>query len=277
MEQKKQKITCQNKECGKTFVFPQPEKPGTYTVKCPYCHHPNRFKTPDTSEKIPEEKPQEGMQPDGSYLVICKGSGCNASLKTKKFSIGINHVTCPKCHAVNEFKVEPTEDLLLTCQDSKCGRHIPKPDGGDGEYRYKCGCGQEYYITVYDGKVTEVKKITLKFSTAVSDSSNVPMKLVVGKFLSKKVYPLSKGTHIIGRDDPDEQSNFAIKDSTVSRRSIQIDVNSIGGNLSYKMTVLKSTNPVYHNSAELSVGDIVYLNYGDTIKLGNTLIKVQKT
>lgn len=279
MEQKKLKITCQNKECGKTFVFPQPDKPGKYTVKCPYCHHPNHFETPNTSQKKPEEKqkPKEGMQPDGSYLVTCKGVGCNASLVTKKFSIGINHVTCPKCHTVNEFEVEPTEDMLLTCQDPKCGCHIPKPDGDDGEYRHTCACGQVYKIRVLGGKVAEVKKLTIKFPPGDPNASTAPMQLVVGKFLKKKVYPLSKGTHIIGRDDPDEQSNFPIKDSTASRRSIQIDVNSLGGSLSYKMTVLKSTNPVYHNSAELSVGDIVYLNYGDTIKLGNTLIKVQKT
>lgn len=274
MEQKKLKITCQNKDCGKTFVFSQPSVPGTYTVKCPFCQHSNRFSTPSTAPKTSETKPKEGLQPDGSYIVICKRPGCNASLVAKKYSVGINHVTCPKCQTVNEFEIQPTEGLLLKCQDSTCGCQLPKPEGGNGIFSYKCKCGQEYSIRVDGGKVVEVKKKTMVFPSISTESA--PMQLVIGRFLSKKIYPLGKGTHIIGRDDSDEQSNFPIKDTTVSRRSIQIDVNSIGGSLSYKMTVLRSTNPVYHNSVELTVGDIVYLNYGDTIKLGNTLIKVQK-
>ena len=57
---------------------------------------------------------------------------------------------------------------------------------------------------------------------------------------------------------------------------MRIDVNENGGKLIYRMTVERAMNPVYHNNSELTVGDIVYLTYGDTIKLGKTLIKVQK-
>ena len=102
------------------------------------------------------------------------------------------------------------------------------------------------------------------------------MKLVLGNFLGKKEYILLKGTHYVGRLDDEKNSDFAIKDKYASKRSVRIDVNEDGGGLVYKLTIERATNPVYHNSRELTVGDVVYLTYGDTLKLGKTLIKVQK-
>ncbi len=102
------------------------------------------------------------------------------------------------------------------------------------------------------------------------------LEMVLVHFVSKKKYPLYKGIHYIGRTDNENRSDFEVKDKYASSRSFRIEVNENGGSLVYKMTVERAMNPVYHNNKELTVGDVVYLTYGDTIKLGKTLIKVQK-
>lgn len=128
-------------------------------------------------------------------------------------------------------------------------------------------------MIIQDGKVV---KIAMKTSVSFAPKRQVQMKLVSGTFLAKKEYRLSKGTHYVGRQDELNGSDFSIKDKYASSRSVRIDVNENGGRLVYKMTVERAMNPVYHNNSELTVGDIVYLTYGDTIKLGKTLVKVQK-
>lgn len=283
MVAKKGTIKCANAECGHSFSFVYPEKPGKYKVKCPKCGHENHIKMPSETEEQanqkPADKPQpqlkEGLQTDSSYLLFCKGNGCQLPMRVKKYQVGLNHVTCPKCHTVNEFTIEPSDEALLRCQDSACGKPLQRPNGDNGFFQQKCECGQSYTIEMKDGHVVSVKKETMAFPLS-PNVDQAPMKLVVGNIFKKRVYMLTKGVHIIGRDDANEQSDFALKDPTVSRRSLEIKVNSEGGSLLYKMTLRHATNPVYHNSVLLCEGDEIYLNYGDTIKLGKTLIKVQK-
>jgi hypothetical protein len=109
-----------------------------------------------------------------------------------------------------------------------------------------------------------------------SPIKSVKMKLVLGRFLGRKEYELSKGTHYVGRLDSANNSDLAIKDKFASSKSLRIDVNENGGSLVYRMTVERAMNPVYHNNRELMVGDIVYLTYGDTLRLGKTLVKIEK-
>ncbi|MGN1173112.1 MAG: FHA domain-containing protein, partial [Muribaculaceae bacterium] len=140
-------------------------------------------------------------------------------------------------------------------------------------YKAVCSkCNSKYTIKVIDGKVAKVTKDT----EPVTLTRRVLLKLVTGTFLSKKEYILSKGSHYVGREDESKISDFSIKDKYASSRSVRIDVNENGGSLVYKLEVEKATNPVYHNNTELVAGDIIYLMSGDTIKLGKTLIKIQK-
>ena len=134
-------------------------------------------------------------------------------------------------------------------------------------------CGQEYAIIIQGGKIV---KVIMKTPPPPPPPKREKMKLVLGRFLGKKEYELTKGIHYVGRFDTDNNSDFAIKDKFASSRSIRIDVNENGGSLVYRMTIERAMNPVYHNNRELTVGDIVYLTYGDTLKLGKTLIKIEK-
>ncbi len=97
-------------------------------------------------------------------------------------------------------------------------------------------------------------------------------KLVWGGIFSRKTYVLKEGVNYIGRADDDEPSDVSIKDSCASRRSVKIEV--IPGNRgnSFKLTVENATNPVLVNRQVQNVGSSFFLNFGDTIVLGNTTL-----
>lgn len=268
-------LTCCNPDCRRRFSFPTPSNSGSYSVACPHCKAKNIFRVDKPDEPKPQ-KPEVGFLEDGSYRFVCSRVDCRLAVLVPKKSIKIGHnkVLCPKCGTEHEFDAVPTENELLKCQTADCKGHLEKPDRGDGIYSVTCGlCGQEYSLLVQNGKVV---KTIIKTPPPPVQVKQWAMKLVTGRFLGKKEYLLSKGTHYIGRSDEECNSDFAINDKYASKRSVRIDVNLNGENLVYKLTVERAMNPVYHNSRELTVGDIVYITYGDTLKLGKTVIKVQK-
>ncbi|MCC8177044.1 MAG: FHA domain-containing protein, partial [Bacteroidales bacterium] len=217
------------------------------------------------------QQPKLGLQEDGTYRLQC--ASCGQLLVVPKVKPGINRLTCPKCKNPNQFEIQPSEEDLLKCQC--CGAPLTKP-AADGLYSVECDqCQQPYNMIVQGGRVTKISARTKPGGTA-DRGSLTPMVLSTGGFFKKTTYILYKGTHFIGRWDENENSDFALKDNTVSRRSVRVDVNQSGNGLVYKMTILKATNPIYHNKKQLVEGDIVYLNYGDVLQLGNTTIKVQK-
>lgn len=123
-----------------------------------------------------------------------------------------------------------------------------------------------------NGKSSETKK---------TDAENTSMgKLSIVRFhglLGRKTYNLHIGTNTIGRYDPELPCDIEIKnDSFMSRRSVSIEVRQTENGYTFKMNVLNASNPVYHNNKPLVVGEIPYLNYGDSIKLGNTTFYFDK-
>lgn len=275
-----EKITVTCSHCGKVISCKAPSKPGRYSLTCknPECGQKVVFQYPAPAPAPAPSKPavEYGILEDGSYRFKCANAscGCSALVPSQMVKVGHNVVFCTKCKTKHEFDVEPTEEDLLKCQTAGCESQLDKPEGGDGIYRAVCSkCNSEYTIVVKDGKVA---KVTKKTQQQVSTAKKVILKLVAGTFLSKKEYILSKGSHYVGRQDESNISDFSIKDKYASSRSVRIDVNENGGSLVYRMTIEKATNPVYHNNSELVKGDIVYLTSGDTLKLGKTLIKIQK-
>ena len=280
-EVEKVSLTC--KECGKQFQCKAPSAPGNYSVICinPECKAKVSFHYPvgansDAQQTKPKTEIQFGLLDNGNYQFKCENIKCRQSVlvPAQMIKVGHNKATCPKCQTVHEFEIEPTEVDLLKCQTIDCDFTLTKPDRGDGIYSCACEkCGQEYSLLIQNGKVV---KVTMKTPKPIGPKKQWPMKLVLGRFIGKKEYVLSKGIHYVGRFDDSNNSDFAIRDKYASSRSIRIDVNENGGSIIYKLTVERAMNPVYHNCRELAVGDVVYLSYGDTLKLGKTLIKVQK-
>ena len=92
-----------------------------------------------------------------------------------------------------------------------------------------------------------------------------------------ETFRLKVGPNLIGRDDTERPSDIAIKgDASISRRSVTIDMIPKENGFLYKLQVNKATNPVLHNGDQLFEGESVYLNYGDTFTLGQTLFRFEK-
>ena len=89
----------------------------------------------------------------------------------------------------------------------------------------------------------------------------------------KHQYQLTGGSVTIGRADFAEPSDISIDDEMASRHSVEITAvkGETSGKFSFKLSVLRTTNPVLVNQNSLYSGSTIYLNYGDTIKIGETL------
>lgn len=88
----------------------------------------------------------------------------------------------------------------------------------------------------------------------------------------RKAYVLRTGKNYIGRRDNEFPSNLSLKDEYASARSICIDVNKTARGYTFHLTVEHATNPVLINGKDQPEGSSFDLNYGDTIKLGNTTL-----
>lgn len=94
--------------------------------------------------------------------------------------------------------------------------------------------------------------------------------------LNKKTIRLRVGQNTIGRADSEKPSSISFNDSFMSRQSVMIDVlpaDDAKAGYRFLFRVLSAANPVYVNKQQYAVGDSVYLNYGDTIRLGRTTMR----
>lgn len=89
----------------------------------------------------------------------------------------------------------------------------------------------------------------------------------------KHTYMLKLGCNTIGRYDEDCPSDIQLKDSYVSRKSVEIYVAESPQGYTFMLSVKKATNPIYVNGHEHEEGTSVYLNNGDTIVLGSTKLR----
>lgn len=279
MEETK-KISLKCPDCGQEFQCKAPAAAGVFSVECinPDCKRKIVFnyQIKNQEETEAQKEINLGLQADGSYRFKCVNQQCGQVVLVPKklLKFGKNTQYCPKCKTQNEFEIEPTEEDLLKCQTLDCEGVLTKPDGQDGIYPAECNkCGQQYSLFMQNGKVVKVNLLTPLPAPQLKPTR---MKLVLSKFIGKKEYELRKGVHYIGREDDELTSDFVIKDKYASKRSLRIDVNENAGRLVYKLTVERALNPVFHNNQQLAIGDIVYLNFGDTIKLGKTLLTLQK-
>ncbi|MBO4977414.1 MAG: FHA domain-containing protein [Muribaculaceae bacterium] len=117
-----------------------------------------------------------------------------------------------------------------------------------------------------------------KTETIVSKKMGKAKLTQLGSMFSfNKTYDLPLGDNIIGRPDSSQPSDISISgDDCISRRSIKITVgrDELKG-YSYKLKVLKCTNPVMLNDQPLDLKyDEPYLNFGDIIKLGRTSLRL---
>lgn len=253
---------CLNPECAKPIRMRRPLKSGIYTLTCPYCGFSKKFnlKGMDAYEGTNQGQPQQQQTPQ---------QGPQPQTEQQP----------PQQPKVPDFsKAEPIsleEDFFINeackftcrhCNKQEMGFNTPNP----GKREFECPyCHGRTILLVRD----KTKSILTPAGKPMANGRLVLLKK--GWFNTK--YTLSPGSYTIGRFDNVVNSDIAVKnDPTMSRRSVKIEVIPSEKGNTFKLTVLKSTNPVLHNDEELPQGDSVSLAFGDTIVLGKTRFRFEK-
>ena len=177
---------------------------------------------------------------------------CSFRLVEKTSKIGNYKWVCPHCNTIVGFVVVNPEQVEEQKEQLNQDASIEEPVGSKEE-----------------SPKPHTKKI---------DNENLCNlgELAWGGFFSRKHYPLRVGSIYIGRKDDGEPSDLQLEDSYVSRRSALLEVLSSDKGFLFKLTVKHASNPVYVNSSEISVGNSIYLNYGDVLIFGKTKMTFKK-
>lgn len=229
----------------------RPAKSGVYQVKCPHCGITKKLKLKgvdaigDAPAHNAEAKPQAPDQ-NGNQPPAAPDNSAKAPIRLNEdFLVGeMYKVKCPHCNR------------------QEMGLKNPKA----GRINFAC--------PYCHGKlVAEFRSPTVPIAPAPLANGKL---VLLKKGWLNKTYPLPVGKHTIGRYDNNEKSEIMVaNDSSMSRRSVEIDVSNTGNGLRFKMTVLKATNPVLHNNQALTAGEAVSLNFGDSIILGKTKFRFE--
>ena len=239
---------CLNPDCGKMVKLRRPQKSGIYPVTCPHC------------------KTQKKLNLKGLDAFLSENN--DAELSGNSTESSIDNSNKPVVILKDDFICDEVYKFMCPhCGKQELGINSHSP----GHKEFAC--------PLCKGKIAA----DVRAKTHVIDTDGDSIQLIKGKLtlLRKgwlnKDYSLGLGSHTIGRFDSDQLSDISIKnDSSMSRRSIKIDVVQSPKGFIFKLTVLKATNPVLHNNVALSCGETVSLNFGDSIILGKTKFRFDK-
>lgn len=290
---------CQNSECQKKIRIKIPAKSGIYSITCPYCGTVKKIKLkgldmlgqtqdavnpPDNSQKPPMTLNQDFFV-GKTYKTVCPH--CNkAEIPIRSEKPGAGAIKCPDCKGTIMLKIKeadnagkPIADLgddfyinqsyTVTCPHCKEGSMIISQESPGKGIAVCPKCKDRFSFTV-------------RKPTEIINKSEL-LQLFRGKLILlrrgwlNKDYPLRDGKNIVGRYDESKVSDIAIKgDSTMSRQSVEIEVDHHDKGYSFKLTVKNAVNPVLHNNKPLAIGDSISLNFGDSIILGKTKFRFDK-
>ncbi|MBO7609742.1 MAG: FHA domain-containing protein [Muribaculaceae bacterium] len=167
-----------------------------------------------------------------------------------------------------------------------CGKmHVLKPSSA-GRKTISCVACSSPIIFNVDDPNSSIKVATAKVASEPQvtvalrgrDRQQSMGAISFGGFMgiNRKAIRLRVGQNTIGRIDDEKPSSISFNDSFMSRQSVMIDVmpaDDARAGYRFLFKVLNAANPVYVNKQQYAVGDSVYLNYGDTIKLGRTTVR----
>lgn len=238
-----------------------------------------------------------------SYKIICPH--CNKveiPIHSKKAGKGV--IKCPHCKGTSVLKIKEIETFhssssndTSTSNESNNNAAKQPFDLGDDfyinqSYTVICPHCKEGSLVISQDSPGQGIAVCSKCKGRVSFTARKPTETIIkseliqrfkGKLILlrrgwlNKDYPLKDGKNIVGRYDEAKVSDIAIKgDSSMSRQSVEIEVDHQDKGYSFKLTVKNSTNPVLHNNKPLTIGDSISLNFGDSIILGKTKFRFDK-
>lgn len=209
------------------------------------------------------------------YTIVCPQ--CKKPFLVKVTSATPQKTTCKECGTVVYFK---GKDIPVTKSE---GEHHDEPA------LHSIPTQKYSPIRRDESKNSESSNSSLSENTPLDKDQGKKVgettkfakpcaKIVWGNVFSRKTFEIRVlGEYYIGRDDDEIKSDVMIKDDYVSRRSLLLDVIPKGGTeCLYKITVKHAKNPVLVNGKEIAIGESAYLNYGDTILVGNTTLTFKR-
>ncbi len=113
-----------------------------------------------------------------------------------------------------------------------------------------------------------------QLSTVMSDVDTVAGigRLEWRRLLFTRHHNLAVGEITLGRQDSSAPSDLMWNDKKMSARSVKLTVEQGERGFTYRLTVLRATNPVLVNGRREAVGNTIFLRLGDVITMGNTRI-----
>ncbi len=268
-------------KCLKVFALVKPAQPGTYQVKCPLCQETITLRLRPVEVKM-EQSTDNGNVPEGNnhggeeQLVQKAPADLGKEQKedTPVPVIGKAELTNRGIYVVKESAVVGVKGKFA-CPE--CGEWVMVNSPKAGKFYVKCThCGTPTAVKVDEQaeQQTGKEKVKKRTRNATPDREADRGQLVWGGFFSRKRHELRNGATVLGRNDPEEPSDLMFDDQTMSCRSVLLEVDGKDG--SCKLSVLRATNPVYVNAVNYPEGSSIYLNFGDTLKMGRTTIVYSK-
>ena len=263
--------------CKQAFALLKPEEPGEYRVKCVHCQkniklvlRPVEVKLQDSQYSTEEEKPKV-ESPDNNKTKSEKAKSEKPEMedipvlgKAELSNRGVYYVKEPAIVGVKS---------RFACPE--CGEHVLVNGQKEGKFYVKCNhCGTQTAVNVIEQTSSEKKKVKKKTRTVNNEIDEDRGQLVWGNFFNRKHHDLRDGVTVIGRKDEAEPSDLMLEDPTISCRSVRLEVDGKKGTC--KLNVLHATNPVCVNGVAYPEGSSIFLEFNDTLKMGNTIIVYNK-
>lgn len=244
-------INIQCGQCGHMLKVKQPAAPGVYQVNCPKCQNTVKIQL--------RAKP---IRLEGTQEAPAQSTGNQKKVKL---------LTDIKAWKEGTFAVRPAVPIntpyAFHCP--KCGKTVLFSLPKAGVSGVKCKrCSTLTFAKGFDKKESGNKPT----KPGNRNKRTSPGELSWGNIFRRKRHALREGVTVIGRKDLDRPSNIMFKDPEMSRQSVVIEVAKKENGYFFKLTVKNALNPVLHNNKPLAVSESVYLNYGDSLQLGNTVI-----
>lgn len=252
-------VTCSH--CKQQVRMHKPTRPGYYKVPCPHCQKSFAVKLANRAAE------QAGAQ--GRAVVSCPK--CLHPIAFRPKQPGIYRLTCPNDEHVFAVRVlSPTEGNSISKE-----KEAPADKKQSQQSEHQAPPPEPITSNNNEIKMPNHTESTIFMPNEKLACTSEAAIVLHRRLLQKLVFPLKEGNNIIGRPDDSNVPDIAIpNDITISRRSINIEKtpSQRGAGNFYRLTVLKSTNPVYVNGKPIATGESTFLNFGDKITLGKTIL-----
>lgn len=188
-------------------------------------------------------------------------------VKGKSARVGHEYyIICPKCGENIVFKPEKEGGMVVRC--TKCAQKVAV------KTKLPVVKQDVKTDTVDESEKAKEHKGTVRISDSGFKNGELHWKArMLGCPLIPKSYRLrTDRINTIGRQDSSCPSDVSLQDDYVSRQSVTIEVVRQEVGFQFKMKVVNASNPVFLNGSRQSIGETVYLQDNDTIRMGRSVL-----